>query len=111
MDELLARYGLIRQGNLYTGENNHKIIALFCHFGISMAILSHLMMISPAVLWQTFFMPTASVTTLVTEERTKGKIIFRCCGLGDASHLEGQGRVMGRSGLMRECFEDDTIER
>ena len=110
VDELLARYGLIRQGNLYTGENNHKTIALFCHFGISMAILSHLM-ISPAVLWQAFFMPTASVTTLVTEERTKGKIIFRCCGLGDASHLEGQGRVMGRSGLMRECFEDDTIER
>ena len=111
VDELLARYGLIRQGNLYTGETNPKTIALFCHVGSSMAILSHLMMISPAVLWQAFFMPTASVTTLVTEERTKGKIIFRCCGLGDASHLEGQGRVMGRSGLMRECFEDDTIER
>ena len=24
VDELLARYGLIRQGNLYTGENDHK---------------------------------------------------------------------------------------
>ena len=50
VDELLSRYGLQRQGNLYVGENQPKTIALFCHFGISMAILSHLMLISPAVL-------------------------------------------------------------
>ena len=104
VDELLSRYGLQRQGNLYVGENQPKTIALFCHFGISMAILSHLMLISPAVLWHAVFLPTTSITTLVTEERLPGKIFFRCSSMGDASHLEGQDKPLGRSGLFSESY-------
>ena len=104
VDGLLGRYGLKRQGNLYVGENPPKTIALFCHFAISMAILSHLMLISPAVLWHAVFLPTTSITTLVTEERVPGKMFFRCSSMGDAAHLEGQGRPLGRSGLFNECY-------
>ena len=112
MDALLMRYGYVRQGALYhCEENTDKTIALFCHLGISLAILSHLLLISPAVLWHSFFLPTASITTLITEERVKGEVWFTCKGAGDAAHLEGRGEGLGQSGLFPECFgERETKE-
>ena len=48
MDALLARYGMIRDGHLYHCDNNQPdTIVLFCHFGIMMACIGHLLGVSP----------------------------------------------------------------
>lgn len=111
VDALLARYGYVRDGGIYRCEqNDDRVIALFCHFALGMTILSHLMHISPAVMWQCFFMPTSSVTTLVTEERVKGEVFFKCMQLGDTSHLYAGGEPVSTSGLYEEILGRGSVK-
>lgn len=105
VDELLAKYGYVRDGGIYRcEENDETTIVLFCHFALGMTILSHILNISPAVMWQCFFMPASSVTTLVTEERVKGEVFFKCMQLGDTSHLFAGDEPVSKAGLYREVF-------
>ena len=88
LDALLARHGYRRDGTLYRCENNRRgVIVCFCHFAVSMAMCGCLMGISPVALWQGMCMTPSSVTSLVTEERVKGEVWWRCEMLGDVSHL------------------------
>ena len=55
MDALLARYGMTREGHLYRCDNNQPdTIVLFCHFGIMMVCIGHLLGLSPMLLWHGF---------------------------------------------------------
>lgn len=107
LDELLARHGYVRsEGSIYHVENNQPdTIVLFCHLGITCACLAHLLNISPVVLWQCFSMQPSSVTTLVTEERVKGEVVFRCMQLGDLSHLYAGDEPHSTAGLFAECYD------
>ncbi|MDF2632959.1 MAG: Phosphoglycerate mutase, partial [Caproiciproducens sp.] len=83
IDSLLDRYGYRRDGMFYHTEGGNKdTIVVFCHLGVEFAILSHLLGIAAPVLWQGFFVAPSSVTILVTEERRKGEVYFRCKALG-----------------------------
>lgn len=46
-DELVAKYGFVRNGNLYDvtekGENSTETVTLFCHFGLGTALISHVL--------------------------------------------------------------------
>lgn len=88
LDELIAGHGYERVGNCYhVLQENRDTIVLFCHFGVECVLLSHLLGISPTVLWHgTVALPT-SVTILATEEREEGTAYFRCSRFGDLSHL------------------------
>jgi len=88
LDALLAKHGYVRQGNLYHAQQpSEDTIVLFCHFGLECVLLSHLLGISPMVLWHGTCAAPSSVTTLVTEERRKGIACFRMVSFGDISHL------------------------
>jgi probable phosphoglycerate mutase len=88
IDKILEKNGYFREGNLYRAINpNRDTIVLFCHFGVGCVILSHLLGISPVVLWHGFCASPSSVTTLVTEERREGIAYFRMSAFGDISHL------------------------
>lgn len=88
LDELLKKYGYSRDGSIYRVDNeNRDTLVFFCHFGIECVLLSHILNVSPLVLWQGFVGPPSSVTTIITEEREKGIAYFRCNGFGDVSHL------------------------
>lgn len=88
LDTLLEKHGYKRNGNVYSAEQpNDDTIVFFCHFGIECVLLSHLLGISPMVLWHNFVALPTSVTTLVTEERDEGTASFRCISFGDLSHL------------------------
>lgn len=90
IDELLARHGYIHDGKIYRVEReNSDTVVLFCHFGVECVLLSHILKISPVVLWHNFVALPTSVTTLITEEREQGKAVFRCNAFGDISHLYG----------------------
>ena len=88
LDALIAQHGYVRQGNLYRAEHpNEDTIVLFCHFGLECVLLSHLLGVSPMVLWHGTCAAPSSVTTLTTEERRDGIASFRMSSFGDISHL------------------------
>lgn len=87
-DKLLAKHGYVREGRYYRAVNaNEDTIVLFCHFGLECVLLSHLLGISPMLLWHGFCAAPTSVTTVVTEERERGIAYFRTLQFGDVSHL------------------------
>lgn len=109
LDGLLASHGYTRAGRLYeTDQGNHDTIAFFCHFGLESVLLSHLCNISPIVLAHHFCAQTSSVTTLYTEERKKGKAVFRCVGFGDTGHLYAGGEQPSFAARFCEVYEDET---
>ena len=88
LDKLLERHGYKREGNFYRVINsNEETIALFCHYGVTCVILSHLIGVSPMVLWQGISAAPTSIAALVTEERSEGIASFRMTTFGDISHL------------------------
>ena len=109
LDELLAEHGYRRQGNCYLAENpNEDTIVLFCHFGLECVLLSHLIGVSPMVLWHGSCAAPTSVTTVNTEERREGIASWRIASFGDISHLYVAGKEPSFSARFREChYRDD----
>ena len=108
LDALLARHGYHRKGALYATERNTgDTIALFCHFGIAMNMLSWLLRIPFHLLLHGFILAPSSVTTLVTEERVPGEVWFRCTAMGDTSHLYVAGEPISHYGRYRERYGVD----
>ncbi len=107
-DKLLADHGYCREGNYYKAvKPNEDTLVFFCHFGITSVLMSHLLGVSPYILWQGFVALTTSVTTLATEEREKGIAYFRCNGFGDISHLNGAGEQPSFSARYCEVFKEN----
>ena len=105
VDNLLSRYGYFKDGPVWLCSDNKEFtIALFCHFGISMAVLGYLTNISPMVLWHRTLCLPSSVTEVVTEERIKGEVSFRITKLGDLTHLEAAGMDRSTVGLYPEVY-------
>lgn len=98
IDKLLERYNLKREGMLYRGGED-KSIALFCHFGMGITILSYLVGISPVVAQHNFCLAPTSVTTLVTETDKMGCSHFRVWAAGDTSHLYANNEPVSESAL------------
>ena len=79
-------------------------IILFCHYAIGTAILAYLINLPPVPLWQGFLCFPTAVTTVVTQERRKGEVDFRCVSLGDVSHLLQGNEKPSLAGLFPECY-------
>ena len=108
IDKILEKHGYVREGNLYRAINpNRDTIAFFCHFGVECVILSHLLGISPVLLWHGFCALPSSVTTLVTEERRKGIAYFRTLAFGDISHLYMAGEEPSFAARFCETYDSD----
>lgn len=108
LDALLERHGYKREGNFYRAVSpNEDTIALFCHFGVTCVMLSHLLGVSPMVLWHGTMAAPTSVTTLVTEERREGTAIFRMTAFGDVSHLYKYDEPPAFAGRFCEMFSNE----
>ena len=109
LDNLLMKHGLERNGRIYhVNEESHDTLVFFCHYAVTCVFLSHLLNISPYMLWNGTAMQASSVTTLVTEERTKGNAYFRMLEYGDISHLYEAGEEPSFMVRFCECYSDDT---
>lgn len=107
-DRLLASHGYDREGAYYRAVHaNTDTIILFCHFGLECVLLSHLLGISPMVLWHGTCAAPSSVTTLVTEERREGIACFRMSSFGDVSHLYAAGEQPSFAARFCETFENE----
>lgn len=109
LDELLAEHGYEHEGRLFRVRRaNHDTLCLFCHFGVEMVILSHLLSVSPMPLWHGFAAAPSSVTVLYSEERRKGTASFRIQRFGDLAHLDLHEEEPSFAARFCECFEDQT---
>ncbi len=107
-DEVLSKHGYEREGNYYRVlHSNLDTIAFFCHFGLECVLLSHLLGVSPMVLWHGTCAAPSSVTTLITEERRRGIAYFRMSCFGDVSHLIQAGEQPSFSARFCERFENE----
>ena len=108
LDALLLRHGYKREGDLYRAlRPNRDTLVFFCHFGLTCVLLSHLLNVSPMVLWHGFCSAPTSVTTLYTEEREAGFAYFRTAAFGDTSHLYAYGEAPAFSARFCETFDSD----
>ena len=130
LDALLAKYHFKRDGFLYKtdgkianpnfdqktfvpnyhllsnkDEYDQRTIVCFCHLGVMFAAISHLVNCSPLILWQGFFVAPTSITVLNSEEREKGKAVFRVERLGDTRHL-GKKQVISSSGYYAPVLQE-----
>lgn len=105
LDALLSKHGYERDGHFYRAVRpNNDTLALFCHFGVTALMLSHLFNASPMVLWHSMISAPTSVTTVVTEERREGIASFRMTSFGDTYHLYAADEPPAFSGRFCECF-------
>jgi probable phosphoglycerate mutase len=110
-DALLEKHGYRREQDYYRAvEANNDTIVLFCHFGVECVLLSHLLGVSPMILWHGFCAAPSSVTTVYTEERRKGIASFRVSAFGDTSHLYIEGEEPSFAARFCECY-DNAEER
>ena len=106
-DELLAQHGYERTGRYYhVTRANHDTIALFCHYGLGCLLLSHLLSVSPMVLWHGLCAAPSSITTVCTEERRRGVASFRVLEYGATPHLALGHVVPSFAARFCECFGD-----
>lgn len=111
LDALLSRHGYEREGDYYRAVRaNRDTIVFFCHFGLECVLLSHLLNVSPMILWHGFCAAPTSVTTVITEEREAGIASFRTAAFGDVSHLYVADEPPAFSARFCETF-DSTDER
>ena len=110
LDDLLARHGYVHDGKVFVvTKANHDTICLFCHFGVQMVMLSHLLHIPVMPLWHGFAAAPSSVTVLYSEERRKDTAYFRVQSFGDLTHLNANGQEPSFHARYCECFDDETI--
>ena len=74
-------------------------VVVFCHGGFGLAWLSHLLQIPPGLVWASFWLAPASVTTILMDERFPSWASPRCVGLCDVSHLYAEGLPVTPHGL------------
>lgn len=107
LDALLADYGYRREGRLYRVDKPcEKTLVVFCHFGISMMFLSHLLNLPAMALLHGFCLPTTSVTVLNTEERKEGFAYFRTERLGDTTHLFVGGEPVSQMAFFSPVMQE-----
>lgn len=108
-DDLLCGKGYRRNGLWYdVVRPSTETYAFYCHFGVTCVLMSHLMNVSPMVLWHGLAMAPSSVTTVVTEERRKGIAVFRASAVGDVTHLLANSRTPSFSARFCEVYGDGT---
>jgi len=106
-DALLAEHGYVRKGDYYYVEKaNRDTLVFVCHFGLECVLLSHLMNVSPMILWQGMCAAPSSVTTVYTEERREGIASFRVSAFGDTSHLYAAGEEPSFAARFCETYDN-----
>lgn len=87
--------------------NHHtdSTLVIFCHLGVICVMMSHLLGISPALLFHSLYLAPTSVTILATEERRNNIAQFRTQVIGDTSHLLKGGEPISAAGYFTDVFQ------
>lgn len=91
-DQLLARLGYVREGGRYRCvQPNEDRVAMFCHNGLGLTWLAHLLQLPLVSVWTSFWLAPTSVTTILFDQRSPDWAVPRGLAVGDTSHLYKAG--------------------
>lgn len=114
LDRLIESYGYRRHHNYYINMHTQESVAehssndtivIFCHLGITCVMMSHLLGISPALLFHSLYLAPTSITVLATEERLNNAAAFRAQVIGDTTHLLQGGEPISAAGYFTDVFQ------
>lgn len=95
-DALLAENGILCAGDGYrlcgVEPGTQRTLAIFCHMGLGLLLLSQLARMSPPLAWQRFCFQPSSVSTVLWEQ-DEGAESAAChiVSIGDTTHLSELG--------------------
>ncbi len=99
-DRFLEALGYHREGGRYRVlESSREQIAVFCHNGLALTWLAHLLALPVLLMWSGFWLSPSSVTTVLFDERNHDWATPRCLGVGDVSHLYAAGLPLQPAGI------------
>ncbi len=109
LDGILAQYGYVRENRGYKVERESTdTLCFFCHYGVTCVMLSHLLNISPMLIWHGMAAAPASITSVITEERRQGLATFRMNKYGDTAHLDSIGLGGNTNARFCEIYSDPS---
>ena len=110
-EKFLADHGYEKSGNLFLAKQpSNDTIVFFCHYGVSVVLISYLLHVSPMILWHGMVAAPTSITVIATEERQRGFASFRVNTYGETTHLYVNGEPRSFAARFCECY-DNTDER
>lgn len=87
-DEVMASFGYVKKGNLYKiQDSNDKVVAFFCHHGVTATLLSYLIHWPLPLTFIHSFVDTTEVTKLKMIENN-GFAHLKMFSLNSLAHLE-----------------------
>lgn len=106
-DKILDKHGYKRNGFVFDVTNsNHDVIVFSCHGGIGSFLISKLLNVSPKIIMNLFALRPTSITKFRTEEREKGRAVFRMYEMGNCNHLYNNNQKPSFLGRLVECYDD-----
>ena len=100
-DQFLAQLGYVRQGGCYQCiRPNRDRIAVFCHNGLGLTWLAHLLQLPLVAVWTSFWLAPTSATTVLFDQRSPEWAVPRCLAVGDTSHLHKAGLPIRPRGII-----------
>lgn len=104
-DRFMLQLGFERHGARYRIlRANSEQITVFCHNGLGLTWLAHLLTIPVTQMWTTFWLSPSSVTVVLIEEHDSGWATPRCLAFADTSHLLASGLPVQTAGLTRNFY-------
>lgn len=100
-DAFLKELGYEREGGLYRiVRPNEEKVAVFCHAGLTMTWLPHLLGIPAHLFWAAFGLTHSGVTLLRWENDPTGYTAPKCLFLSDMSHIYKENLPMLYTGTI-----------
>ena len=100
-DAFLKELGYEREGGLYRiVRPNEEKVAVFCHAGLTMTWLPHLLGIPAHLFWAAFGLTHSGVTLLRWENDPAGYTAPKCLFLSDMSHIYKENLPMLYTGTI-----------
>ncbi|MDQ1909018.1 histidine phosphatase family protein [Paenibacillus sp. GD4] len=104
-DAFLSSLGYEREGGRYRCVRpNEEQVAVFCHGGLGLTWLAHLLQLPTSLAWSAFWLAPSSVTTILMDRRSDEWAVPRCIGLGDTSHLHKAGLPIKPRGILANYY-------
>lgn len=115
-DELLADFGFLHDGQIFHIKEGYEYstdtLAFFCHHGLGLLLVSHLLGMSLPHVWHTHFLLTSSVTTFLMEKHITDRpvAIARMVSMSDTGHLLAGNEPISSSGLHTSLLDVKQIK-
>jgi probable phosphoglycerate mutase len=99
-DAFMERHGYKRAGGRYRViKPNRERIAVFCHGGMGITWLAHLLDIPLPLIWTGFWLAPSSFATVLFDMRSEKWAVPRCIGFCEVSHLHMEGLQVSTHGI------------